>query len=106
MTVLVLDFDGTMTDAELEGRPFVDGYLEDVASLVGKTAADVMAIATEADAEIAAAPDDARAQAAGIVQELAAAGIEVEPDREIVALIAYLQSLGKKTDGAVAEVKP
>jgi len=57
MTVLVLDFDGTMTDAELEGRPFVDGYLEDLASLVGKTAADVIPLAAEVDAEIAAAPD-------------------------------------------------
>lgn len=57
MTVLVLDFDGTMTDAEHEGRPFVDGYLEDLASLVGKTAADVIPLAVEVDAEIAAAPD-------------------------------------------------
>ena len=34
MTVLVLDFDGTMTDAEAEGRPFTDGYLEDLCALV------------------------------------------------------------------------
>jgi phosphoglycolate phosphatase-like HAD superfamily hydrolase len=57
MTVLVLDFDGTMTDAELEGRPFVEGYLDDLASLVGKTTADVGPLAAEVDAEIAAAPD-------------------------------------------------
>ena len=38
MTVLVLDFDGTMTDAEAEGRPFRDGYLEDLCTLVGRDA--------------------------------------------------------------------
>lgn len=36
-------------------------------------------------------------QAQGVVASLATAGIETEPDREIVALIAYLQRLG--TDG-------
>jgi phosphoglycolate phosphatase-like HAD superfamily hydrolase len=54
--VLVLDFDGTMTDAEAEGRPFRDGYLEDLALLVGATVADVAPIAEEVEAEIAAAP--------------------------------------------------
>jgi hypothetical protein len=54
--VLVLDFDGTMTDAEAEGRPFRDGYLEDLAMLVGATVADVAPIADEVEAEIAAAP--------------------------------------------------
>jgi phosphoglycolate phosphatase-like HAD superfamily hydrolase len=59
VTVLVLDFDGTMTDAEIEGRPFVDGYLEDLAALVGRGAGDaeIAAIAAEVDAEIAASPD-------------------------------------------------
>ena len=33
--ILVLDFDGTMTDAETEGRPFRAGYLEDLCMLVG-----------------------------------------------------------------------
>src|SRR6188508_1241070 len=54
--VLVLDFDGTMTDAEAEGRPFRDGYLEDLALLVGATVSDVLPIADEVEAEIAAAP--------------------------------------------------
>jgi hypothetical protein len=55
---LVLDFDGTMTDAEAEGRPFRDGYLEDLALLVGLPANDptIRQIADEVDAEIAAAP--------------------------------------------------
>ena len=34
-TLLVLDFDGTMTDAEIEGGPFKEGYLEDIAILCG-----------------------------------------------------------------------
>lgn len=59
MTVLVLDFDGTMTDAEAEGRPFRDGYLEDLAALVGRPAGDpeVLAIALEVEAELLQAPE-------------------------------------------------
>src|SRR5438132_144245 len=47
-----------MTDAEAEGRPFRDGYLEDLALLVGRTAGDpeVTAIADEVEAELAGAP--------------------------------------------------
>ena len=58
MTVLVLDFDGTMTDAEAEGRPFRDGYLEDLAAMVGRPAGDaeVIALADEVEAELALAP--------------------------------------------------
>lgn len=55
---LVLDFDGTMTDAEAEGRPFRDGYLEDLALLVGVKTDDpeIAKIADEVEAEIAATP--------------------------------------------------
>src|SRR3954467_15770182 len=58
VTVLCLDFDGTMTDAEAEGRPFRDGYLEDLCMLVGRPAGDpeVLAIAEDTEAAIAAAP--------------------------------------------------
>ncbi len=58
MTVLVLDFDGTMTDAEAEGRPFRDGYLDDLCTLVGRTAGDpeILAIAEEVEGELACAP--------------------------------------------------
>jgi hypothetical protein len=56
--VLCLDFDGTMTDAEAEGRPFRDGYLEDLCLLVGRKPGDpeVLEIAETTEAEIAAAP--------------------------------------------------
>src|SRR5258707_665066 len=55
MTVLVLDFDGTMTDAEAEGRPFTEGYLEDLCTLVGRPVRDpeILAIADQVDAELA-----------------------------------------------------
>lgn len=58
MTVLVLDFDGTMTDAEAEGAPFRDGYLEDLCMLVGRQPGDpeITAIAEAVESEIAAAP--------------------------------------------------
>ena len=56
--VLVLDFDGTMTDAEAEGRPFRDGYLEDLAILVGLQPEDpaIRQIADEVEAELVNAP--------------------------------------------------
>ena len=55
---LVLDFDGTMTDAEAEGRPFREGYLDDLATLCGLESGDpdITRIADEVEAEIAAAP--------------------------------------------------
>ena len=55
---LVLDFDGTMTDAEAEGRPFREGYLEDLALLVGLEPEDpsVRALADEVEAELESAP--------------------------------------------------
>ncbi|HPH68790.1 MAG TPA: hypothetical protein PLF40_23710 [Kofleriaceae bacterium] len=40
MAVLVLDFDGTMTDAEQEGAAFVAGYLDDLCTLVGRPLGD------------------------------------------------------------------
>jgi hypothetical protein len=59
MKALVLDFDGTMTDAEAEGGPFRTGYLEDLCTLVGRRAGDaeVEAIAEAVDRELAAAPE-------------------------------------------------
>jgi hypothetical protein len=55
---LVLDFDGTMTDAEAEGRPFRDGYLEDLALLVGRATddAEVRELADDVEAELLAQP--------------------------------------------------
>ena len=52
------------------------------------------------DADIDGAPAAIEAQARGIVERLASAGITAEPDRDIIALIAYLQRLGK--DGRAA----
>lgn len=46
------------------------------------------------DEDVAGVEESLASQGAAIVESLAAAGIETEPDREIVALIAYLQRLG------------
>lgn len=54
--LVVLDFDGTMTDAEVEGRPYRDGYLADLAVLSGHDRDEVLALATRFEAEIAQAP--------------------------------------------------
>lgn len=50
--LLVLDFDGTMTDAEVEGAPFREGYLEDLAALTGWTSARVHEAAARYEAEV------------------------------------------------------
>ena len=47
------------------------------------------------DAEVAGVGESLRRQGGEIVARLATAGITTEPDREIVAMIAYLQRLGK-----------
>ena len=43
--MLVLDFDGTLTDAELEGKPFRAGYLDDLAALTGAPRAEIEELA-------------------------------------------------------------
>ncbi len=55
--LLVLDFDGTMTDAEAEGAPFREGYLQDVAVLSGLPIDEVSSLAQRFEAEVAANPD-------------------------------------------------
>lgn len=57
------------------------------------------------DQEVANAANDLTAQAKSISDQLAGDGIKVKPDREIIALIAYLQRLGtdiKKLEAATA----
>lgn len=54
--LVVLDFDGTMTDAEAEGRPFTEGYLEDVAALTGREPSEIRAMAARFEAEVLADP--------------------------------------------------
>ena len=55
--VLVLDFDGTVTDAEIEGAPFRAGYLEDIGLLAELDADKISTLAERFEAEIAEAPD-------------------------------------------------
>ena len=51
-TLLVLDFDGTMTDAEVEGGPFRSGYLEDISILTGLPMDEVNALAETYSQEV------------------------------------------------------
>ncbi len=54
------------------------------------------------DADITHAVVDARAQASEIARDLADNGARVGADRELVALIAYLQRLGRTPDASAA----
>ncbi len=57
-------------------------------------------------AQIAGAPASMRAEAGDIVGRLAAGGVRTEPDREIIALIAYLQRLGRDGKAVLSKVTP
>ncbi|MHC4391799.1 MAG: HAD family hydrolase [Planctomycetota bacterium] len=50
--LLILDFDGTMTDAEAEGGPFRTGYLEDLAALTGRELPEIEALAARFEAQV------------------------------------------------------
>jgi cytochrome c oxidase cbb3-type subunit I/II len=52
--------------------------------------------------EIAAAPEAMRRQAGEIVARLEQAGITADPDLQVIAVIAYLQRLGKDGKAALA----
>lgn len=56
--LLVLDFDGTMTDAELEGAPYREGYLADLATLTGQPVDTVLQLAARIEAEVQRAPHE------------------------------------------------
>ncbi|MHB0948505.1 MAG: cbb3-type cytochrome c oxidase subunit II, partial [Gemmatimonadaceae bacterium] len=58
------------------------------------------------DAQLAELPRRVATQADAIVERLGQAGIRTTPDREIIALIAYLQRLGVDGKRILAEQKP
>jgi cytochrome c oxidase cbb3-type subunit I/II len=64
------------------------------------------------DAEIVGAQQNGEQQAAAITKDLAGEGVQVQPNTEMVAVIAYLQRLGKhgtdekKSGDAVSSVTP
>jgi cytochrome c oxidase cbb3-type subunit I/II len=53
--------------------------------------------------DITGAPEAMKAQAQGIVERLKTAKIEAAPDREIIAIIAYLQRLGVEGRASIAK---
>ncbi len=54
--LLILDFDGTLTDAEEEGRPYQNGYLEDVALLANISIEQAKEWASEFEEDILKSP--------------------------------------------------
>jgi cytochrome c oxidase cbb3-type subunit I/II len=58
------------------------------------------------DEQIVGAPASMRAEAGDIVGRLATAGVSTDPDREIIALIAYLQRLGRDGKAALSRGAP
>ncbi|MBL8601681.1 MAG: cytochrome-c oxidase, cbb3-type subunit I [Myxococcales bacterium] len=58
------------------------------------------------DAQIERAVTDAQAQAREIAADLASSGAQVAADREVIALIAYLQRLGRNPSAEAAPAAP
>ena len=54
--LLVLDFDGTITDAEAEGAPYREGCLEDIALLTGASREEIEVLAQRFEAQVQAEP--------------------------------------------------
>jgi FMN phosphatase YigB (HAD superfamily) len=54
--VVILDFDGTLTDVEKEGAPFVGGYTHDLGVLLKRK--DIEVLWNEAETERASRPED------------------------------------------------
>ncbi|MBX3203733.1 MAG: cytochrome-c oxidase, cbb3-type subunit I [Labilithrix sp.] len=77
-------------------------HLSDARLDLGKTGDKMHALSKVGvpytDGDIRGAQEDARAQGHAIAGELAKEGAHVEPDTQMVAVIAYLQRLGKKTE--------
>ena len=59
MRVIVLDFDGTMTDVEADAHPFRVGYLDDLSIFVGRGPGDaeVQGIALDTERKLFQGPD-------------------------------------------------
>lgn len=58
------------------------------------------------DRDVEQAPEAARQEAQAIVEDLRTQNVNVEVDREIVAMIAYLQRLGKERQHARTSARP
>ena len=50
--IIILDFDGTITDAETEGAPYKEGYLEDIALIIDKDLKEIQIQAQAIEEEI------------------------------------------------------
>ena len=75
--------------------PWLTEWSWDPAEVEASMGALQMAGTPYTDDQVAAGPAEARVQADAIVGRLAEQGITTTSDKEIVALIAYLQRLGR-----------
>jgi len=114
--MLVLDFDGTLTDVEQEGTPFTVGFLQDIARLTGWTLDRVQQRAEQIAALIAADPGSHGWKVDGVIMAPATvdpylrikpiaemifdeAGIYQDPDarRELLTGTLYSQNYQRTT---------
>jgi cytochrome c oxidase cbb3-type subunit I/II len=92
----------TSTGSVMPPYPWLHTSNYDAADITASVRALSRAGTPYSQADIDGVPASLATQAAGVVRNLAEAGITTAPDAEIVALIAYLQRLGVDGRAAVA----
>ncbi len=84
--MLILDFDGTLTDVEEEGVPFTEGYLRDLAALTGSSLEQIRELHARFQAEILGDPT----RYAWVMNGLAVAPATVDPYLRIKPIAAMI----------------
>lgn len=99
----MLNTRSTSPGSTMPNYPWLFRQKTDLASLENKIAVQRAMGVPFPDRSAAEIEADALTQAGGIVQNLSQTGVEIGPDKEIIALIAYLQQLGKGIKKTPAE---
>lgn len=85
----------TSPGSTMPNYPWLFRQKTDLASLESKMAVQRLMGVPFPELSVEQIQAESLTQAQGIVTELAKSGVEISPDKEIIALIAYLQQLGK-----------
>jgi cytochrome c oxidase cbb3-type subunit I/II len=94
----LMDPRSTSQGSNMPPYAFLKEAKADLGSLTGRLKAQRSLGVPYSEAQVVGAQEAALAQAGPISQDLASAGVRVEADSELVALIAYLQVLGKNLE--------
>lgn len=98
----LIDPRSTSPGSNMPGYGHLERQTTDFGAISGKLAAMQTVGVPYTDAEVSGAAAAARTQATEIARDLAENGANVNADRKIVALVAYLQRLGRQPEALAA----